>query len=76
MVFQKLKNEQEFHKEVTADLKTRIQSLEKQVVTQRDRYAALLEETDNFIRAKNEIARRVSVEEAGWKETHGVLNVS
>ncbi|KOB73802.1 DNA double-strand break repair Rad50 ATPase [Operophtera brumata] len=57
-----------------SDLKTRVQSLEKQVSTQRDRYAALLEETDNYIRARNDRARRVSAEETVWKDSHGLLN--
>ncbi|KAF9797601.1 hypothetical protein SFRURICE_001526, partial [Spodoptera frugiperda] len=60
---EKHKNEQDYQKEVVSDLKTRIMSLEKQVQTQRDRYAALLEETDNYIRARNERSRRVSAEE-------------
>ncbi|KAG6445470.1 hypothetical protein O3G_MSEX003933 [Manduca sexta] len=68
---EKLRNEQEYHKEVTSELKTRVQSLEKQVQTQRDRYAALLDETDNYIRGRNERARRVSAED-GWRD-HGVL---
>ncbi|KAL0830997.1 hypothetical protein ABMA28_001884 [Loxostege sticticalis] len=68
---EKLKNEQDYHADVTSDLKSRIQSLEKQVATQRDRYAALLDETDNFIRARNDRSRKVSVEDGHWKE--GVL---
>ncbi|KAJ0175549.1 hypothetical protein K1T71_008708 [Dendrolimus kikuchii] len=60
---EKLKNERDYHKETVSDLKMRIQSLEKQVMTQRDRYAALLEETDNYLRAKNERSRRISSEE-------------
>ncbi|XP_063822382.1 GRIP and coiled-coil domain-containing protein 1 [Ostrinia nubilalis] len=68
---EKLKNEQDYHSEVASDLKSRIQSLEKQVATQRDRYAALLDETDNFIRARNDRSRKVSVEDGHWKE--GVL---
>ncbi|KAJ2942546.1 hypothetical protein O0L34_g2014 [Tuta absoluta] len=59
----KLKNEKDYHKEIQSDLKTRIQSLEKQVQTQRDRYAALLEETDNLIRARSERSRKVSSED-------------
>ncbi|KAI8422186.1 hypothetical protein MSG28_006093, partial [Choristoneura fumiferana] len=43
---------------VKACEETRIQSLEKQVVTQRDRYAALLDETDSYIRAKNDRSRK------------------
>ncbi|KOB65734.1 DNA double-strand break repair Rad50 ATPase, partial [Operophtera brumata] len=70
----KLIHEQDFHNEVSSDLKTRVQSLEKQVSTQRDRYAALLEETDNYIRARNDRARRVSAEETVWKDSHGLLN--
>ncbi|CAH2236559.1 jg8040 [Pararge aegeria aegeria] len=72
---EKLKNQRDYHKEVVSDLKTRIQSLEKQVQTQRDRYATLLEETDNYIRSRNDRSRKVSTEE-GWKEGHGMLNVS
>lgn len=68
---EKIKNEQEFHKELTSDFKTRILSLEKQVQTQRDRYAALLEETDNYIRARNERSRRVSAEDQHFKD--GIL---
>ncbi|KAI8422189.1 hypothetical protein MSG28_006096 [Choristoneura fumiferana] len=68
---EKLKTQQDYHKEIVADLKTRIQSLEKQVVTQRDRYAALLDETDSYIRAKNDRSRKVSVE--NYKEGHGLL---
>ncbi|XP_063622024.1 GRIP and coiled-coil domain-containing protein 1 isoform X2 [Cydia splendana] len=68
---EKLKSQQDYHKEIVSDLKTRIQSLEKQVVTQRDRYAALLEETDQYIRAKNDRSRKVSVE--NYKEGHGLL---
>ncbi|KAL4705356.1 hypothetical protein ACJJTC_006842 [Scirpophaga incertulas] len=64
---EKMKNEQEYHKEVNSDLKARVQSLEKQVGTQRDRYAALLDETDNLIRSRNDRSRKVSVEES-WKE--------
>uniref|UniRef100_S4P4V8 DNA double-strand break repair Rad50 ATPase n=4 Tax=Pararge aegeria TaxID=116150 RepID=S4P4V8_9NEOP len=70
---EKLKNQRDYHKEVVSDLKTRIQSLEKQVQTQRDRYATLLEETDNYIRSRNDRSRKVSTEE-GWKEGHGMLN--
>ncbi|CAH0581091.1 unnamed protein product [Chrysodeixis includens] len=69
---EKMKNEQDYHKEITSDLKTRIQSLEKQVQTQRERYAALLDETDNYIRARNERSRRVSAEDAPFKD--GMLN--
>ncbi|XP_060803627.1 GRIP and coiled-coil domain-containing protein 1 isoform X2 [Amyelois transitella] len=69
---EKMRNEQDYHKEVVSDLKTRVQSLEKQVQTQRDRYTALLEETDNYIRARNDRSRKVSVEDGHWKE--GVLN--
>ncbi|XP_049868020.1 GRIP and coiled-coil domain-containing protein 1 isoform X1 [Pectinophora gossypiella] len=68
----KLKNEKDYHKEIVADLKTRIQSLEKQVQTQRDRYAGLLEETDNLIRARSDRQRRVSAEEH-WKDGHNML---
>ncbi|XP_063535474.1 GRIP and coiled-coil domain-containing protein 1 [Cydia strobilella] len=68
---EKLKSQQDYHKETVSDLKTRIQSLEKQVVTHRDRYAALLEETDQYIRAKNDRSRKVSVE--NYKEGHGLL---
>ncbi|RVE42484.1 hypothetical protein evm_012869 [Chilo suppressalis] len=71
MYEEKLKSEQDYHKEVTSDLKARVQSLEKQVLTQRDRYSALLEETDSFVRAKNDRSRKVSVEDGQWKE--GVL---
>nr|XP_026490317.1 GRIP and coiled-coil domain-containing protein 1 [Vanessa tameamea] len=71
---EKLKSEKEYHKEVVSDLKTRIQSLEKQVQTQRDRYATLLEETDNYIRSRNDRSRKVSTEEGNWKDGHGVLN--
>ncbi|XP_026315506.1 GRIP and coiled-coil domain-containing protein 1 isoform X2 [Hyposmocoma kahamanoa] len=63
----KLKNEQDYHKEITSDLKMRIQSLEKQVQTQRDRYAALLEESDKYIKARSERTRRVSAEQH-WHE--------
>ncbi|XP_053612891.1 GRIP and coiled-coil domain-containing protein 1 [Plodia interpunctella] len=69
---EKMKNAQDYHKEVVSDLKTRVQSLEKQVQTQRDRYAALLEETDNYIRTRNDRSRKVSVEDGHWKE--GMLN--
>ncbi|XP_059045653.1 GRIP and coiled-coil domain-containing protein 1 [Achroia grisella] len=65
---EKMKSEQDYYKEVNSDLKTRVQSLEKQVQTQRDRYAALLEETDNYIRARNDRSRKVSVEDGHWKE--------
>ncbi|XP_004924715.1 GRIP and coiled-coil domain-containing protein 1 [Bombyx mori] len=58
---EKLKNEEEYHREVTTDLKNRIHVLEKQVATQRERYAALLDETDSYIRGRNE--RKVSNEE-------------
>ncbi|XP_047530561.1 GRIP and coiled-coil domain-containing protein 1 [Vanessa atalanta] len=71
---EKLKSEREYHKEIVSDLKTRIQSLEKQVQTQRDRYATLLEETDNYIRSRNDRSRKVSTEEGNWKDGHGVLN--
>lgn len=57
------------------DMKTRIQSLEKQVQTQRDRYAALLEETDNYIKSRNDRSRKVSMEEGNWRENHGILSV-
>lgn len=70
---EKLKSEKEYHKEVISDLKTRIQSLEKQVQTQRDRYATLLEETDNYIRSRNDRSRKVSTED-GFKDGHVVLN--
>ncbi|XP_060803626.1 GRIP and coiled-coil domain-containing protein 1 isoform X1 [Amyelois transitella] len=73
-LYEEMRNEQDYHKEVVSDLKTRVQSLEKQVQTQRDRYTALLEETDNYIRARNDRSRKVSVEDGHWKE--GVLNVS
>ncbi|PZC80298.1 hypothetical protein B5X24_HaOG214907 [Helicoverpa armigera] len=65
---EKLKNEQDYQKEIVSDLKTRILSLEKQVQTQRDRYAALLDETDNYIRARNERSRRVSAEDTHFKD--------
>ncbi|XP_063363659.1 GRIP and coiled-coil domain-containing protein 1 [Cydia amplana] len=68
---EKLKSQQDYHKEIVSDLRARIQSLEKQVVTQRDRYAALLDETDQYIRAKNDRSRKVSVE--NYKEGHGLL---
>ncbi|CAH2107952.1 unnamed protein product [Euphydryas editha] len=71
---EKLKSEKEYHKEVVSDLKTRIQSLEKQVQTQRDRYATLLEETDNYIRSRNDRSRKVSTEDGNCKDGHGVLN--
>ncbi|CAH0714121.1 unnamed protein product, partial [Brenthis ino] len=70
---EKLKSEKDYNKEIIADLKTRIQSLEKQVQTQRDRYATLLEETDSYIRARNDRSRKVSMEDGGWKE-NTVLN--
>lgn len=60
---EKIKNEQEYQKEIVSDLKSRIVSLEKQVHTQRDRYAALLHEADNYIRARNERSRTVSADE-------------
>ncbi|XP_075974579.1 GRIP and coiled-coil domain containing 88 kDa [Anticarsia gemmatalis] len=65
---EKIKNEQDYHKEIVSDFKTRIQSLEKQVSTQRERYAALLDETDNYIRARNERSRRVSAEDQHFKD--------
>ncbi|KAM3956653.1 GRIP and coiled-coil domain containing 88 kDa [Aphomia sociella] len=65
---EKMKSEQDYNKELISDLKTRVQSLEKQAHTQRERYAALLEETDNYIRSRNDRSRKVSVEEAHWKE--------
>lgn len=64
MCDEKLKSERDYHKEVLSALKTRMQGLEKQVVTQRDRYALLLEETDNYLRSRNERSRRVSAEES------------
>ncbi|XP_034826876.1 GRIP and coiled-coil domain-containing protein 1 isoform X2 [Maniola hyperantus] len=70
---EKLKIEKEYHKEIVSDLKTRILSLEKQVQTQRDRYATLLEETDNYIRARNDRSRKLSTED-GRTEGHGMLN--
>ncbi|CAG5058773.1 unnamed protein product [Parnassius apollo] len=70
---EKLKNERDYHKEVTSDLKTRVVGLEKQVQTQRDRYATLLEETDNYIRSRNERSRKASTEEGVLKEGHGIL---
>ncbi|XP_045447516.1 GRIP and coiled-coil domain-containing protein 1 [Melitaea cinxia] len=71
---EKLKSEKEYHKEVVSDLKTRIQSLEKQVQTQRDRYETLLEETDNYIRSRNDRSRKVSTEDGNFKDGHMVLN--
>ncbi|XP_072938567.1 GRIP and coiled-coil domain-containing protein 1 isoform X1 [Epargyreus clarus] len=73
---EKLKSEQDYHREVTSDLKTRILSLEKQVQTQRERYAALLDETDSYIRSRNDRSRKLSAEDALWKDGHGVLAVS
>ncbi|XP_045768349.1 GRIP and coiled-coil domain-containing protein 1 isoform X2 [Maniola jurtina] len=70
---EKLRTEKEYHKEIVSDLKTRILSLEKQVQTQRDRYATLLEETDNYIRARNDRSRKISTED-GRPEGHGMLN--
>ncbi|XP_072938568.1 GRIP and coiled-coil domain-containing protein 1 isoform X2 [Epargyreus clarus] len=70
---EKLKSEQDYHREVTSDLKTRILSLEKQVQTQRERYAALLDETDSYIRSRNDRSRKLSAEDALWKDGHGVL---
>ncbi|XP_061379972.1 GRIP and coiled-coil domain-containing protein 1 [Danaus plexippus] len=69
---EKLRAEKEYHKEVTSDLKNRIQSLEKQVQTQRERYATLLEETDSYIRSRHDRSRKVSKED-GWKDEH-VIN--
>lgn len=66
-----MKNEQDYHSEVVSELKTRVQSLEKQVLTQRERYAALLDETDNYIRARND--RRASTDENNYKD--GMLTV-
>ncbi|XP_068632379.1 GRIP and coiled-coil domain-containing protein 1 [Battus philenor] len=70
---EKLKSETDYHKEVTSELKARVQSLEKQVQTQRDRYATLLEETDNYIRSRSERSRKVSTEEGLLKEGPGML---
>ncbi|XP_050669694.1 GRIP and coiled-coil domain-containing protein 1 [Leptidea sinapis] len=64
---EKLKNEQDYHKEIVSDLRSRVQSLEKQVQTQRERYSTLLEETDNLIRSRNDRSRKVSSEES-WKD--------
>ncbi|CAG9785384.1 unnamed protein product [Diatraea saccharalis] len=74
MYEEKLKSEKDYNNEVTSDLKARVQSLEKQLQTQRERYSALLDETDNFVRARNDRSRKVSVEDGHWKE--GVLAVS
>ncbi|XP_026732617.1 GRIP and coiled-coil domain-containing protein 1 isoform X3 [Trichoplusia ni] len=63
---EKMKNEQDYHSEVVSELKTRVQSLEKQVHTQRERYAALLDEADNYIRARND--RRASADENNYKD--------
>ncbi|CAG9785383.1 unnamed protein product [Diatraea saccharalis] len=71
MYEEKLKSEKDYNNEVTSDLKARVQSLEKQLQTQRERYSALLDETDNFVRARNDRSRKVSVEDGHWKE--GVL---
>lgn len=59
---------------MVTDLRSRIQSLEKHVQTQRERYCTLLEETDNLIRSRGDRSRKVSSEE-GWREGHAVLNV-
>ncbi|CAB3250835.1 unnamed protein product [Arctia plantaginis] len=65
---EKLNNEQMYHKEVSSDLKTRVASLEQQVQTQRARYAALLYETDSYLRARNERERKVSADEHHYKD--------
>ncbi|CAK1549274.1 unnamed protein product [Leptosia nina] len=66
---EKLKSEEDYHTEVVTDLRNRIQSLEKHVQTQRERYSTLLEETDNLIRSRNDRSRKVSSEES-WKDGH------
>ncbi|XP_045534523.1 GRIP and coiled-coil domain-containing protein 1 [Papilio machaon] len=70
---EKLKSEREYHKEVTSELKSRVQTLERQTQAQRERYATLLEETDTYMRTRSERARKLSSEEL-LKEGHGMLN--
>nr|BAM18590.1 GRIP and coiled-coil domain-containing protein 1 [Papilio xuthus] len=68
---EKLKSEREYQKEVTSELRSRVQRLEHQTQTQRERYATLLEETDTYMRARTQ--RKLSTEEL-LKDGHGMLN--
>ncbi|GBP33486.1 GRIP and coiled-coil domain-containing protein 1 [Eumeta japonica] len=70
---EKLKIEVEYNKEVNTDLKNRILMLEKQIQVQRDRYSALLDETDNYIRTKNNHSRKVSDEDGHMKENFNMM---
>ncbi|CAG9113876.1 unnamed protein product [Plutella xylostella] len=49
---EKLKHEQDYHTEVTTDLRERISRLEAQLSAQRARHSALLDEADSLLRCR------------------------
>lgn len=73
---EKLKNEKDYHKDIVNELKARIQSLEKQLQTQRDRYSTLLEDTENIIKSRNDRSRKVSTEEGLWRDNSVLSDVT